>query len=693
MLRFADELLLLLIDDKRGDLIPIPQWSLACALAGALLMDLALEGRIDTDPDCLSLLDASPLGDDLLDAVLAEIAQAQAVRHARFWVGHFARQGESIRDKTLVRLTARGILDAQEGGFFAFLPTVWRTRRYSTQEAAREDVQLRVMRALLSSDIPDPRDIDIIGLADACGAFERLLSPAELAVAQARIAQLGRMDLIGRAVAEVIRQGEAPADPDRIPRRDMPVSPRPSLRVILSNNFRDFMVERYLKLGPIFQIDKGWLGALLEGLSFAPTHQSNKAANEVTIMLGPEANQFLAKNDKAHFRTREFWMPFDRQFDAEATNSILSMVGQDHFRMRRLKRPGYAAAVGENLIPEIVDVVRREIASWPTDEPIVGTTVGRRLSYNLSCRIMAGVSAPEYLDDMSVLLNASLNHALGVSPRWRRNRARLRRARKRLDVLAARIIALHDPEKRGGRPPDAIDDILAMHRSDPQFMPETNLNMSVLEPIWFPLDTMGHANSFLLYELLKHPDLLEQARAEADTLFAQGTPTAQGVHQLDVTKRVLMETLRLHAPVSVTPRTVSNSFEFAGCEVPAGRKIIFSITVPHHLPKYFPDPKRFDIDRFAPPRNEHRQPYVYMPFGVGTHRCLGDRLAEFLMLTSMATILHEAELALDPPDYTLGSRQINIYPTRHPNKSFKFRLVRRRSTNTAAQPNDPNGAG
>ena len=51
MLRFADELLLLLIDDKRGDLIAIPERSLACALAGALLMDLAQEGRIDTDPD------------------------------------------------------------------------------------------------------------------------------------------------------------------------------------------------------------------------------------------------------------------------------------------------------------------------------------------------------------------------------------------------------------------------------------------------------------------------------------------------------------------------------------------------------------------------------------------------------------------------------------------------------------------
>ena len=693
MLRLADELLLLLIDDKRSDLIPLPDRSLACALAGALLMDLALEGRIDTDPDCLSLLDATPLGDDLLDPVLTEIERAEAVRHARFWVAHFAERGDDIRDKALARLTAQGILEAEDGGFFSFLPSVSRTRRYPADEAAREDVQLRVMRALFSDDVPDPRDAVVIGLADACGAFERLLDPTEHAAARERIALLGRMDLIGRAVAEAVRQGEAPAGPERVAPRDIPVSPRPPLRVFLSNDFRDFMVERYLKLGPIFQIDKGRLGALLEAASFAPTHRSNRGADSITVMLGPEANRFLARHDKTHFRTREFWMRFDRQFDAEATNSILSMVGDDHFRMRQLKRRGYACAAGESLVPDIIDVVRREIASWPTDEPIGGTTVGRRLSYNLSCRVMAGVSAPEYLDDMSVLLNASVNHALGVSPRWRLNRARLRRARMRLDELAARIIALHDPEKRGDRPPDVIDDILAAHRADPQFMPETNLNMSVLEPIWFPLDTMGHANSFLLYALLKHPDLLERARAEADALFAQGTPTAQGIHRLDVTKRILMETLRLHAPVSVTPRTVSNSFEFNGCTVPAGRKVIFSITIPHHLPRYFPDPKRFDIDRFAPPRDEHRQPHVYMPYGIGTHRCLGDRLAEFLMLTSMATILHDVELALDPPGYTLGARQINIYPTRHPGKSFRFRLVRRRSAPEGASAIAGSGAG
>ena len=210
MLRFADELLLLLIDDRQVGLIPIPARSLACALAGALLMDLALEGRIGTDPDALRLLDSAPLDDDLLDPVLAEIAQADAVQPARFWVAHVAERGDAIRDQTLARLTAHGILEAEEGGYFARVPSVALTRRYRLPGAGggvRDDVQLRVMRALFSDDVPDPRDVVIVGLADACGAFDRLLSPSELVEAQERIALFGRRDWIGRAVAEVVRRG------------------------------------------------------------------------------------------------------------------------------------------------------------------------------------------------------------------------------------------------------------------------------------------------------------------------------------------------------------------------------------------------------------------------------------------------------------------------------------------------------
>ena len=138
---------------------------------------------------------------------------------------------------------------------------------------------------------------------------------------------------------------------------------------------------------------------------------------------------------------------------------------------------------------------------------------------------------------------------------------------------------------------------------------------------------------------------------------------------------------------------MANSFEFSGYTVPAGRQVILDFTLTHHLPEFFPDPDQFDIDRFAPPRNEHRRTAVYLPYGVGTHRCLGEDLAEFVTLTAMATLLRDVELALDPPGYTLTGWKIKGLPTRHPGKSFRFRLVRRRSSDTGTPPTTANGSG
>ena len=687
MLRFIEEILLLLIDEKRGDLFPLPAWTLSCTLAGALLMDLALENRIDTDPERLVLLDATPLDDDLLDPVLADIAQAGETHDARFWVERIAGKADAIREQALSRLVAHGILEVEEeGGSVAFLPGVSRARRYpSLDREVQEDVQLRVMRILFSDDIPEPRDAMIISLAEACGVFEHLLSPAEISKAvRERIALLGRMDLIGRVLAEAIRQSEAPADPDRIPSRDIPVALSPLVSVLFG---KAFILEQYQRLGPIFQVRKNLLTRLLEAVFITKplAQRGKKDDGKLLVMAGPEVNRFFSKNDKGYFRSREFWMRFEEQFDAKATRMTASMSGEDHFRTRRIKRPGYSRGVGETQVAGILDVTRQEIALWSNDKPTVATAMSRRLVYNLMCRIMAGISAPEYFEDFVVLAQAAFKSLLGLYPgrlRW----SRLRRARERMDELTAKIIALHEPGNRGDRPPDVIDHVLALHRNDPQFLPETDLGITILEPIFAPLDTMAHSIAFMLYELLKDPDLLRQAQAEADALFAHGTPTAQGVQQLDVIKRAYMETLRLYSVVPRTMRTVSNSFEFAGCTVAAGQQVLLEFTLAHYLPAYFPNPERFDIDRFAPPRNEHRQSGAYMPYGLGTHRCLGEHLAEFLAKTAMATVLHNVDLALDPPGYVLTERKIKGLPTRHPNKSFRFRLLGKRSSNPVAEP-------
>ncbi len=206
MLSFAEEMMLLLLDDKDGSFMPIPEWSMQCALAGAVLMDLALADRIDTDIDSLILVDRKSTGDSLLDPTLERIAASGEVLGARYWVENTAAYADEIREGALARLVESGILNREEDRFL----WVFRSRRYPTIDGrAEREVKLRIMGVLLSDEIPDPRDIVIICLCDACGIFNELLSSRELERGRGRIDQVRKLDLIGQAVAKSVWEIQA----------------------------------------------------------------------------------------------------------------------------------------------------------------------------------------------------------------------------------------------------------------------------------------------------------------------------------------------------------------------------------------------------------------------------------------------------------------------------------------------------
>ena len=206
MLSFAEEMMLLLLDDQDGSFLPIPEWSMQCALAGAVLMDLALADRIDTDIDSLMLVDQKPTGDPLLDPTLERIAASDEVHGARYWVENTAAYADEIREGALARLVETGVLNREEDRFL----WVFRSRRYPTVDGrAEREVKLRIMGVLLSDEIPDPRDIVIICLCDSCGIFNELLSSRELERARGRIDQVRKLDLIGQAVAKSVWEIQA----------------------------------------------------------------------------------------------------------------------------------------------------------------------------------------------------------------------------------------------------------------------------------------------------------------------------------------------------------------------------------------------------------------------------------------------------------------------------------------------------
>ena len=201
MLRFAEEVMLLLLDDDGERFLRVPDWSLRYALGGAVLMDLAMEDRIDTDLEKLMLIDPTPLDDDILDPVLAEIVAETGTHDSRFWVERAGARAEAIREAAIDRLVVRGILERREDRFL----WVFRSRRYPVVDGTAErEVKLRIMELLFSDMIPTPRDVVIICLADACGIFTELLSRRELNHVTPRIRHLRQLDLIGQAVTAAV---------------------------------------------------------------------------------------------------------------------------------------------------------------------------------------------------------------------------------------------------------------------------------------------------------------------------------------------------------------------------------------------------------------------------------------------------------------------------------------------------------
>lgn len=206
MARFVEALALLTVDEK-GIALAIQKDVLDCAWAGAALLDLAFAGRIDTDLQGLVVVDRSPTGQPSLDRLLGKIADRQSSADARSWLHELSSDdAASIRVETMAALAATGETTAARR-----LP--W---RFGLGDAAidrdrRAALAQRVAAVLLSDEIPDPWEIALISLLDACDALAEVLPAAASDGARERIEQLRRLDLIGREVASAVADIERTA--------------------------------------------------------------------------------------------------------------------------------------------------------------------------------------------------------------------------------------------------------------------------------------------------------------------------------------------------------------------------------------------------------------------------------------------------------------------------------------------------
>ncbi len=201
--RFAEEILLLALDDQSGKLHPLPEGSLNLAIAGALIMELAFKGAVDTDDKNLQVISRDPTGDELLDAVLADIPQESPLSIQRA-LNAVSADTDKWKERLFDELKSRGILKQEEHRFLFVL----KERRYPVvDDREEEEVKARIRSVVLDAEaIPDPRDVVIICLMDACDLSGVVFSTEEQETHRARIQMIAKMDFVGQALSQAVNR-------------------------------------------------------------------------------------------------------------------------------------------------------------------------------------------------------------------------------------------------------------------------------------------------------------------------------------------------------------------------------------------------------------------------------------------------------------------------------------------------------
>jgi cytochrome P450 len=152
-------------------------------------------------------------------------------------------------------------------------------------------------------------------------------------------------------------------------------------------------------------------------------------------------------------------------------------------------------------------------------------------------------------------------------------------------------------------------------------------------------DTVTAALSWALYLLGKHPSVLEQAQAEVDAVMGHEPPTMQHITNLRYLDCVINEALRLYPPAHVGSRIAAVDLDFQDYRIPVGTRVMYSIYLTQRMKEHWPDPARFNPDRFLPENGHLRAPYTFLPFGGGARTCIGLAYAQVETKVVLARLL------------------------------------------------------
>jgi cytochrome P450 len=387
-----------------------------------------------------------------------------------------------------------------------------------------------------------------------------------------------------------------------------------------------------------------------------------------------ETNQWVQRKGRLFLRAKEYFEGVDKAYGV--SRSMHSVDGADHFRFRKSLQPAYSRKTLTRRLDDVYDLGRAHMATWNIGDTIPVQTMLRPLLNAQASPLLASIDTQDEIADALKYKMRVLNVGLiKLMPNFMLKTPSMRRRAKATQRIIERMESTHTPGQRVGVPDDVVDAYLGLHASDPQFLPESDLALP-LGAILMTSMYMGDQLGFALYWLVKHPELYERVTAEADALWAQGDPSEDDFRpdRIDVTRRVLMEALRVSPIVAMSMRTVMNTCVVKGYKIPVGTKLLIAQTASHYMEESFPDPGTFDIDRYTEPRNEHVGG-GYAPYGLGTHSCLGFHWSHLHLAINLLMLTRYFKIEFARPYKRLP---MDPLPSQSPSNKLKFRLAEQR---------------
>ena len=655
-LTLTQELILMLLNEETGYFHQVPGWDLNCAVVGGVLAELSLRSRIDTDMESLFLVDETETGNSTLDFILKEIANEPVRHNTRYWIEKLAPRAEKIIDSVLDRLVDRKILEHHKGDFWTVAPAIWHKdlSSHSEEGTAGQFIKTRISKAIFLDEIPDPRDVIIISLINTCDVLRFIFQLDE--EAEKRVEFICNMDLIGRSIAAAVqhnlaapllRRSTLAKHIPRVPLRKLVMNPH-----LRNGNIPALFADLAKAYGPVFEVRPPFKEPMI-------------------FLAGTETNRWVHRHGRLSLRVREYFADFEKIYGASGV--LPSLDGADHFRLRKALSPSYSRARLAGQLEQLFGYARKFMADWTVGDIFPATRMCRFMVNAQLSPLFISVDTQDLMDDLTKYKERALStHIMRALPKFLLNTPAMKRRAKAFDTLMERVQSVHTPAQRAGCPRGLADDLLSLHASDPQLVPESNL-LFALSAALIASVYLGDGFSFALYAMASQPDLYEKIRSEADALFKDGDPAGKDFtpSAIDVTHRFLMECLRMYPIVPMSIRNVMNTCVVEGYQLPVGSRLFVAQTAGHYMEDVFPDPFSFDIDRYLPPRNEHLSP-GYSPYGLGTHTCLGSRWMELQLAVNLLMVAHYFTLEVYPSDYKL---RFNPIPSMKPSKKLQFRVA------------------